>query len=165
MKILRWAVAVFLVLVSLATWVPRIQIAGVGPDLLLGLVFILALQQGPLWGIWTGFVLGLLVAVEQPAGLGVESMALSLAGLTAALGSNSLDRHNPLVQVFMLLLAALVAETVRVIWMAGSHPGSIPELWLRWAVPGAFYTALALPLLASGVARLLGRRDWLFGAA
>ena len=165
MKFLRWALAVFLVLVSLTTWVPKIQIAGIRPDLILGLVFILALQQGPGWGIWSGFVLGLLVGVEQPAGIGVESMALSLAGLTAALGSHSLDRHNPLVQVFMLLTAALVAETVRVVWMAGANPGAIPALWMRWALPGAVYTALALPLIASGAARLLGRRDWLFGAA
>ena len=42
MRFLRWAFVVFLLLVSLATWVPRIRIAGVGPDLLLGVVVVFA---------------------------------------------------------------------------------------------------------------------------
>jgi rod shape-determining protein MreD len=162
--VLRWVVVVFLILVCLATWVPSIRIGGVAPDLLLGIVFVFALRKGLYWGAWTGFVIGLLVSVEQPSTLGADSVALILAGVLVDRGSNSLDRHNPLVLVFLLFAASLAAESVRTIAMARGELLSLPALWLRWALPGALYTAAALPLLAWIVGKLLGRRDWLLRA-
>jgi rod shape-determining protein MreD len=163
--LVRWLVALFLILASMATWIPAIRIAGVGPDLLLGVVFVFALKRGPIWGAWAGFVIGLLVAVEEPAALGIESAALMLAGYGVARGSKSLDRTNPVVLVFLLFAASLIAETARTIWMAASGAGSVPALWLRWALPGALYTTLFLPFLAWAASRILGRKDWLAGAA
>ncbi len=165
MFLVRWATVVFLLLISLSTWVPHIRIAGVGPDLLLGVVFLLALRKGPVWGAWAGFVVGLLAGVEQPSALGAESMALALAGLVVGRASASVDRGNPIVLVILLFCAALIAETMRVIWMAGGNPGSILLLWLRWALPGSLYTTLVLPLLAWAAAAVLGLRGWLAGAA
>jgi rod shape-determining protein MreD len=163
--VVRWATAVFFLLMLQVTWVSKLRIAGVGPDLFLGVVFVLALRRGVGWGVWTGFVLGLLIGVEQPAGLGLESLALCLAGLVVGRGARSLDRTNPLVMVVLLLASSLTAETVRVFAMAGKDVGAVPLLFCRWALPGAIYTMLFLPLLAWVVIQILGRRDWLTGAA
>jgi rod shape-determining protein MreD len=163
--IFRWVVVVFLILVSMATWIPAIRIAGVAPDLLLGVVLVFALKRGPVWGAWAGFVIGLLVAVEEPAALGIDSAALILAGYGVARGSKSLDRTNPVVLVFLLFVASLVAETARAIWMANTGEGSLPVLWVRFALPGALYTTILLPLLAWAAGRVLGRKDWLGSAA
>jgi rod shape-determining protein MreD len=164
-RTLRLTVVVFLLLVSLATWVPRIRVAGVGPDLLLGVVFFIALRCGAAWGVWTGVVLGLLVGVENPAALGRDSLALGLAGLLVGRGLLGLDRTSPLVIVVLIFVAAFSADAVRVIFAGIPDPGSIPLLLLRWALPGAFYTALVVPVLAWTAARLLGLRGWILGAA
>jgi rod shape-determining protein MreD len=165
MRIFRWAVVVFLVLVSLATWVPRVRVAGVGPDLLLGVVFFIALRRGAAWGAWTGVVLGLLLGVEDPATLGTDSFALGLAGLLVGRGLLGLDRGNPLVILVLIFAAALSADTARVA-LAGIHdPGSIPLLFLRWALPGALYTVVVVPGLAWATARILGLRGWIPGGA
>jgi rod shape-determining protein MreD len=162
--VLRWMVVIFLILVCLATWVPSIRIGGIAPDLLIGVVFVFALRKGLTWGVWTGFVVGLLVSVEQPSTLGADSAAMILAAVVVDRGGNSLDRHNPLVLVFLLFGASLAAESVRVIAMARGEILSLPALWIRWAFPAAVYTAVALPLFAWIAGKLLGRRDWLLRA-
>ena len=164
MRALRFAVVVFLVLVSLATWVPWVRVAGVGPDLLLGIVFFIALRRGAAWGVWTGVVLGLLVGIEDPATMGRDSLALGLAGLLVGRGLLGLDRTSPLVIVVLIFGAAFCADAVRVILAGISDPGSIPFLFLRWVLPGALYTAIILPLLAWSCARLLGLRGWILSA-
>jgi rod shape-determining protein MreD len=163
-RTVRLAAVVFLLLVSLATWVPRVRVAGVGPDLFLGVVFFIALRRGAAWGVWIGVVLGLLVGVEDPATLGRDSLALGLAGLLVGRGLLGLDRTNPLVIVVLIFVAALSAETVRVILAGIPDPGSIPLLLLRWALPGALYTTLVVPTLAWTAARLLGLPGSVLGA-
>jgi len=165
MFVVRWIVVVFLLLVSLATWQPQVRVAGVGPDLLLGVVFLLTLRRGLNWGAWTAFILGLLVAVEEPSALGTESLAYVLAAIVVARGTRSLARGNPLVLVVLLFLCSLTAETVRILTLGAAGAGSVPLLWIRWALPGAVYTTLWLPAMAWVVAWILGSRDWLTGAA
>ena len=165
MSVVRWLLVVFLVLMSQVTWLPAIRIGGVAPDLLLGVVFLIALRRGPTWAVWTGFFLGLLLGVEDPAALGMESLAYTLAAIVVARGGRSLDRTNPLVLVVLLFLTALAAGSVRAVWMGRGDLGPISMLWLRNALPGALYTTLALPLLAWIASRILGWKDWHRGAA
>jgi rod shape-determining protein MreD len=161
MSYLRWACALFLLLVSQATWIPRIRIAGVAPDLFLGVVFLFALRRGATWGAWTGVVLGLLIGVEEPPALGRDCLALSLAGVFIGRASVGLDRGNPLVQVGLLFAGALVADFVRVIALGAGSPATLPLLFLRWAAPAALYTAIVWPSLLWAVRRLLGQKGWM----
>lgn len=160
MKYLRWALVVFLLLASMATWVPRIRIAGIVPDLMAGVVLVLALRKGATWGAWTGVVLGLLIGVEQPEMLGRDALALACAGLMVGRSSTGLDRHNPLVATGLLFFAVLLADAVRLLWLADG-PGEYALLWLRWALPAAVYTTLVVPLLAWAGCRLAGLRGWM----
>jgi len=161
MRYVRWAGAIFLLLLSLATWVPRIRIAGVAPDLLFGVVFVFALRRGATWGAWVGLVLGLLIGVEQPEALGRDCLALSLAGLYIGRATIGLDRENPLVRLGMLFSGAVVADLVRMIGPLASDPASAPLFIVRWVLPGALYTTILWPLLLWGFRTVLGRKEWL----
>lgn len=161
MRYVRWAAVIFLLLLSQATWVPRVRIWDSGPDLLLGIVFVFALRRGAVWGAWVGFVLGLLVGVERPGELGHDSLALSLAGLFIGRASVGLDRGNPLVQIGMLFTGALLADLVRALGLTSGDPAALPGLLLRRVLPGAIYTTLVWPPLSWAARRLLGRKGWL----
>ena len=165
MRLIRWACVVFLLLLSLSTWVPHIRIAGITPDLLYGVVFVFALRRGAAWGVWLGVALGLLIGVEEPAALGRDSAALALAGLLVGRGALGMDRTNPFVLLVLLFGGALVADTARAVWGGVADPGMIPLLILRWALPGALYTILVLPILAWVAGRILGLRGLVPGAA
>ena len=161
MRYLRWAGAIFLLLLSLATWVPRIRIAGVGPDLLLGVVFVFAFQRGATWGAWIGVLLGLLIGVEQPEALGRDCLALALAGLFIGRASVGLDRENPLVQLGMLFSGAVVADLVRMVGLLAGDPLGAPLFVARWVLPGALYTTIVWPLLLWAFRTVLGQKGWM----
>lgn len=161
MYLVRWILAVFLILVSMATWIPKIEIFGIAPDFLLGVVFLISLQRGLHWGVWTGVAIGLLIGVERPDTLGADALALTLAAWLTARSALGVDRNSPVTQVLLLFLAAVLAETVRIFFLAGSDLGSLPLLWVRWALPGAAYTTLVLPPAAWLACLLLGTRKWL----
>lgn len=162
---LRLLAVVFVLLVCQATWTPRIAIAGIAPDLFVALVFWIAVRRGMHWGVWLGLAVGLLLDVEQPQQLGMNAFALALAGLVIGRGSTQLDKGNPFVAGALLFAGALAAESARVVWLAASGVGDPPLAWLRYALPGALYTALAIPPLSLALARLFGRKDWILGAA
>jgi rod shape-determining protein MreD len=165
MFVVRCIAAVFVLLVSETSWLPKLRIGGIGPDLFLGIVFVLALRKGTSWGVWAGFFLGLLIGAEEPASLGSESLALVLAGLVIGRASHSVDKQNPIVLVLLLILSSLVAETVRVIWLAKGSPGATFLLWWRWVPGSVIYTAILVPVLGWVAARLLGVRGWISSAA
>lgn len=165
MKYARLVVMTFILLVCQATWVPRIALFGVMPDLFVALLFWVAIRRGMAWGVWTGFALGLLLDVESPESLGMHAFALAVTGIVVGRLSRQVDRNNPIVLAVVLLLAALSAETLRVIWMALSGHGDGLGLWLRYGLPGAIYTAILVPPLSKGVSLLLGRKDWILSAS
>lgn len=166
MKYVRLLLLTFALLVCQATWVPRIAIFGVMPDLFVSLLFWVAIRRGMQWGVWTGLALGLLLDVESPESLGLNAFALTVTGLVVGRLSRQLDRNNPVVLVLVLFLASLAAETLRVVWLAlAGAAGSGLGFWLRYGLPGAIYTALVIPLLSKGWSLLLGRKDWILSAS
>ena len=165
MKYARLLLLTFTLLVCQATWVPRIAIFGVMPDLFVALLFWVSIRRGMQWGVWTGFALGLLLDVESPGSLGMNAFAFTVTGLAVGRLSRSLDRNNPIVLAVVLFLASLSAETLRVIWLAFSGAGSGLGLWLRYGLPGAVYTAVFIPLLSKGFSLMLGRKDWILSAS
>lgn len=165
MFVIRCIAVIFFLLVAQTSWIPRLRIGGIGPDLFLGLVLVLALRKGTTWGVWSGVVLGLLLGVEEPATLGSESLALGLTGLAVGQASRSVDKQNPFVLVLLLILSALITETVRTLFTAGGNPGNAFLLWWRWVPGSVLYTAVFVPIFAYVSARLLGIRGWISGAA
>ncbi len=142
---------------------PKLAIAGVQPDLAAALVFYLTLRRGGNFGIVAGFVLGLLVDVDRPEGIGITSLAWSTMALFTAWLSEAMDASDPIVAGFLLFLAVLVAESIRALCVGGPDVGRFAMIWIRWSLPTAAYTGLAVPILAAGAGAVLRERRWLGG--
>ena len=140
--VVRLGLTLWAILVFRLTLGPKIAIAEVQPDLAAALIFYLTLIRGPTLGIVAGFVLGLLIDVDDPAGVGLTSLAWCTA---------------------MLFVLVLLAETIRALLISGLDPTRFGLIWIRWGVPTALYTAVAVPLLIAAVRALLGGSRWLRG--
>jgi rod shape-determining protein MreD len=161
--VVRLALTVWGILLFRVSLGPKIAIAGVQPDLAAALVFYLSLIRGPTFGIVAGFAFGLLIDVDDPAGLGLTSLAwCTMAYVTARLAS-AIDLTDRLISSAMLFALVLLAETIRALLVSGVDPARFALLWIRWGVPTALYTALAVPLLLAAGRAILGRPRWFHG--
>jgi rod shape-determining protein MreD len=159
----RLVVSVWAALVFRLTIGPRLAIAGVEPDLVAAIVFYLTLARGVRMGIIAGFVLGLLVDVDRPEGVGLTSLAWATMGYLTGRVSEAVEASDPIVAAAVLFVVMLAAETIRSILIAGLDPGRVGLIWIRWGVPTALYTAIAAPILTSAFRSLTGETRW-FGA-
>ncbi len=159
----RVAVSVWAALVFRLTLGPRLAIAGVQPDLVAAIVFYLTLARGPRTGMLAGFILGLLMDVDRPEGVGLTSLAWSTMAYLTGRVSDAVEASDPLVASAVLFLVMLASETIRSILIAGLDPGRVGLIWIRWALPTAAYTAIAAPVLAAAVRSVTGESRW-FGA-
>lgn len=162
---LRWMGLLFVVLVCQSTWVSEIRIGRISPDLAFGLVFALSLRYGMRGGVWGGFALGLLIDLEEPERLGLHSLAYVLSAMAVDRWSRAFDRSNPLVLFVLFLVTALVSETVRMAWLGWGSPRSLLGLVFGVGWPSAVYTALIVPPLSWGVAKVFGYREWVLRAS
>ena len=161
--VVRLGLTLWAILVFRLTLGPKIAIAEVQPDLAAALIFYLTLIRGPTLGIVAGFVLGLLIDVDDPAGVGLTSLAwCTMAYMTARLAS-AVDLTDRLISSAMLFVLVLLAETIRALLISGLDPTRFGLIWIRWGVPTALYTAVAVPLLIAAVRALLGGSRWLHG--
>jgi rod shape-determining protein MreD len=161
--IFRLLLTVWMTLAFRLTLGPKLAIAGVQPDLMAGLVFYLTLSRGGNAGIVAGFLLGLLVDVDRPEGLGVSSLAWSTMALFTAWLREAMDASDPIVAGLLLFLSTLVAESIRALCVGGPDLGRFIMIFLRWALPTAIYTGVGVPLLVAGGRAILRERRWLGG--
>jgi len=134
----------------------KIAIAGVQPDLAAALVFYLTLMRGPTMGIVSGFVFGLLIDVDDPSGVGLSSLAWSTTAFVTARLVSAIDVTDRLVSSAALFVFVLLAETIRALVVSGGEPTRFGLDWIRWALPTAAYTAVAVPLLLAAARATVG---------
>jgi len=159
----RLLIAVWGALIFRLTLGPRLAVLGVQPDLMAALVFYLTLARGAVPGILAGFLLGLLVDVDQPDALGLSSLAWCTMAYATARISEALESTDPVVAALLLLLVVLIGETVRCVFVAGADPGRMVVIWLRWVLPTALYTCIVAPLAVALVHGALGGSRWFGG--
>lgn len=162
--ILRLVAATFVLLVLQGTLVPRLEFAGIAPDLLLGAVFRVAVRRSQAWGLWVAVLLGLLVDLEQPARLGLSSLGYVLAVIAIDRGSRALDRTSPIVLFIVLFGAGMITESLRSAWLADWAPWKGTGFFFRFGLPSAFYTAIVLAAGSWIVNQLLGKRTGVLDA-
>ena len=163
--ILRLAAVVFLLLVIQSVWLAKLRIAGNAPDLMLAPIFVVALQRGRTWGIWTAFAIGLLLDLEQPARLGISSLAYILAVLLLDRGARALDRSSPIVLLVLFGVSAIVSELVRGVWLADGDFLRTLVTFGRVSIPCAIYTTLIVPAGSWVLARIVGSKTWVLHAS
>lgn len=163
--IVRLIVAVYAALAFRLTVGASIAIAGVQPDLVAAIVFYLTLTRGAPFGIGMGFLLGLLVDVDRPQLLGVTSLAWATLGYLTTRLKEAVEASDPVVAAALLFIVVLAAETVRSLVVAGLDPVDLGLIWVRWALPTAAYTAVAVPILIWVLHDLIGLPRWFRGTA
>jgi len=163
--VLRLAAVVFLLLVIQSTWIAKIEIAGIAPDLMLAPIFVVALQRGRTWGIWCAFAIGLLLDLEQPARLGISSLAYLLAVLLLDRGARALDRSSPIVLLVLFAVSALLSELVRGVWLGDGDLVRTLATFARVSIPCAIYTTLVVPAGSWVLARIVGSKTWVLHAS
>lgn len=137
----------------------RLQLPGATPDLVLLVVIGLALVQGPVSGLVTGFVGGLLLDTVPPAdgAVGRWALVLCLAGLVAGRFADSVERSSFLP---LLLVAGLAAGSVLLYaglgWLLGDVRVTLPAV-ARTTVAAVLYDVLLTPFVVPVVMGLARR--------
>lgn len=161
--IARLLLTLWVILAFRLTLGAKIAIAGVQPDLAAAFVFYLTLIRGPTMGILSGFVLGLLIDVDRPSGLGLSSLAWCTMAYVTTRARSAVDMTDRVISSAMLFLMVLLAETIRTLVIGGIDPARVGMIWIRWALPTALYTGIAVPLLILATRSILGRTRWFSG--
>lgn len=156
LRLIRLAVALWILVVLQTTIVPSVRILDAVPDLPFLLVLLVALQEGGAGGALAGFVAGLFIDLNSPGTLGVSSLVNALSAFVVGSVAHRLVRNSAMTRVLVALLTVLVRDFVLVLV---TEPGETGRLLLRGVLPGAGYTALlAVPVMAA-LERVVGRRE------
>lgn len=137
----------------------RLPLPGATPDLVLLVVIGLALVQGPVSGLVTGFAAGLLLDLVPPAdgAVGRWALVLCLAGLVAGRYADSVERSAFLP---LVLVAGLSAATVLAYgglgWLLGDARVTLPAL-ARILPTAVLYDVLLTPFVVPVVMALARR--------
>ena len=140
-----------------ATLVPHVQIAGVGPDLAVVAIVLLAYRRGATAGVLAGFLIGLAQDVTNPAFLGLNALAGSVVGFAAGSSREHLDATSPVLSAATLFVAVLVHDLVYLtIFTHLALSGLLLGLLTR-SLPTALYTALVGVWVLTALASLTRR--------
>jgi rod shape-determining protein MreD len=110
--VLKWIVFFILGFVLQTTVVPVISVYGVKPDLLILVLFMLAIKAGLTPAIYIGFFLGLAQDLYSPAVLGQNALSKTIAGSFAGLFNEKVMRIDLLLQGVLLLITFLLNDLI-----------------------------------------------------
>ena len=115
------AIIMVAALITNATFLPHLVVAGVKPDLPLLLVTSFGLLYGPRAGFLTGLVGGLLQDLLFGRVVGLFALTKAVTGYLAGLATGKVYRENPLVVSAAFVAAALVHDGLfyLIFWNSG----------------------------------------------
>jgi rod shape-determining protein MreD len=126
------------------------------PDLLLGVVVIVALSRPAPAGAVAGFFLGLLRDVLYGVPLGTEALPLSLIGWGAGSLGRTVYRESPVTQAVVLFVASVLKGVLVYVLLRGGDQSGIFLYTVRISMPAAVQTAVVVPI-GYGILRWLWR--------
>ena len=158
-RFLLGAASIVTALLLQITVVARLPLPGAAPDLLLVLVVAYALAEGPMSGMVTGFVAGLLADGLSTHELGRLALAYALAGYLTGLLQDDTDRStlHPFGAVALGALTALAAYAAVGVLLGDPRISLHPVL--RAAVSGVPYDVVLTPFVVPLVGGLVRRLD------
>lgn len=139
--------------------VGRLPVPGAAPDIVLVLVVAFALAEGPMSGMVTGFVAGLLADGLSAHELGRLALAYAVAGYVTGMLQDDTDRSTlqPFGAVLLGAVAALAAFSVEGILLA-DHRISVHTV-VRAALSSVPYDVVLTPFVVPLVSGLIRRLD------
>ncbi|MBN2565511.1 MAG: rod shape-determining protein MreD [Candidatus Eisenbacteria bacterium] len=153
MRLGAFIVLALLAVVLNSVLVPRMEILGARPDLLVLVVAYASLALGARPAIVLGFVMGLIADAEHPEYLGLHALSLSLIGYASAVAWERLVRGSIFVQCSVVFAATIVHDAI---YYAVYYRNYLDIFWrfvLRFSLAGALYTAV-FGAIVFGLARV-----------
>jgi rod shape-determining protein MreD len=145
---LLWAVIVIAASLIQMTWLDAIRIQGVLPDLTLLMVLYFAISEGEDRAMFTGVLGGLCQDVTGNVVLGHNILCNVIVGYLVGRMSHRLITEHPAVKVGLVFFAAIIRGVLFTCVQYVQTPYmSATTTILATVLPGAFYTALATPVV------------------
>ncbi|HEX2956760.1 MAG TPA: rod shape-determining protein MreD [Chitinispirillaceae bacterium] len=143
--IITWFVLFFAAFILQTTLMPSVAILTVKPDLIVIVLFLMAMKTGIIPAVLIGFVLGLAQDIYTTGILGQNALAKTVAGFAAGLFNEKVMRVDPFLEIVLLLLTFIVNDIVyslvNVIKFGYSFPAFGMDL-LTSTLPRAVYSLL-----------------------
>lgn len=109
---LKWLGGIALCLILQTTFMRVIAVAGIAPDLLILVLFLMGVRNGIMPSIYTGFLIGLGQDLYSPSILGQHALSMTITGFFAGLFHEKVMRTDPIMKLVIMLVGFLLHDTV-----------------------------------------------------
>lgn len=142
MHIARYVLLLILAFVLQTTWVEFIAVSDLRPDLILLIITIVALREGPILAALLGFAIGLLQDAYAPADFGLNALLKCTAGFVVGHGRARVVSDNIQVQVALIFLTVFLHDLFYYVATSAITLYDIPYFWMRYGLGRSIYTGL-----------------------
>lgn len=142
MHIARYILLLGLAFVIQTTWLDFFSVSNLKPDLILLIITIVALREGPILATLLGFVIGLLQDAYAPADLGLNALLKCTAGFAVGHGRSRVVSDNVQVQVALIFFTVLLHDLLYYAITSAISLFDAPYFWMRYGLGRAVYTGL-----------------------
>jgi rod shape-determining protein MreD len=102
-NVIMWVVLFFMAFVLQTSFVSNAAIFSIKPDLIIIVLFLMAMKVGIIPGVFTGFVIGLAQDLYIPGVLGQNARAKTIAGFAAGLFNEKVMRWTRFLRLFTVI--------------------------------------------------------------
>ena len=142
MHIARYILLLGLAFVLQTTWLDFISVSALKPDLILLIITIIALREGPILATLLGFSIGLLQDAYAPADFGLNALLKCTAGFAVGHGHSRVVSDNLQVQVALVFFTVLLHDLLYCAITNAISLIDVPYFWIRYGLGRAIYTGL-----------------------
>ena len=142
MHIARYILLLGLAFVLQTTWLDFISVSALKPDLILLIITIIALREGPILATLLGFSIGLLQDAYAPADFGLNALLKCTAGFAVGHGHSRVVSDNVQVQVALVFFTVLLHDLLYYAITNAISLYDVPYFWMRYGLGRAIYTGL-----------------------
>ena len=142
MIIVRNILFIALAVLVQTSWIHKLQLLGVTPDIVLLLIAYIGIREGQISGTIYGFFSGLLLDFYDPHVLGINALANSVVGFAVGYTRVGVCAEDIRVQALILFAATLLHDAIYFTMFSISEPAKILPTFFRYGPASAFLTAL-----------------------
>jgi rod shape-determining protein MreD len=143
--IVIWFVLFFMAFVLQTSFIPNAALFSIKPDLIIIVLFLMAMKTGIIPAVFIGFAVGLAQDLYTPGILGQNALAKTIAGCAAGLFNEKVMRVDPFLEIVLLLLTFIVNDIVYSLVNVVKFDYSFPAFGLSlltFTLPRAIYSLL-----------------------
>ena len=142
MHIARYTLLLGFAFVLQATWLDFVSVSALKPDLILLIIIVIALREGPILATLLGFSIGLLQDTYAPADFGLNALLKCTAGFAVGHGRSRVVSDNIQVQVALVFFTVLLHDLLYYAITDAISLVEVPYFWIRYSIGRAIYTGL-----------------------